>query len=437
MNPDINLANNKNPNFFYEKRTGVIIFVVFFVVLGLWAFFAPIESATIATGKVTVADKRKIIQHLEGGIIQAIMVKEDSQVHANQPLILLQDTQAKASLQITQNEIYQSLATIARIHTELQANPTITFPPQLLAVQDQTEVQNTIAMQNAILNSNLKTLQGAIQIYEQRILQLQQETAGIEAQIKANTAQLALIQEELKDVRVLAEKRLVVQSRLLSLEREAASLQGQRGESVATLARLQQKIGETKLEINSIIDKQQKELLTELQTTDKRLAELEEKQSAQQDILNRTIIRSPIAGQVVGLKVNTIGGVIKPGEVLMDIVPLNEALIIEAKINPLDIDVVHPGLIAKVRLSVFKQRTTPLLIGKVTAVSADSFQDETTGQFYYLAKITISTQELKKLPESLQPGMPAEVMIITSKLTPWEYFIDPIKQSFRRAFKEQ
>ncbi|OGT31916.1 MAG: hypothetical protein A3E87_02825 [Gammaproteobacteria bacterium RIFCSPHIGHO2_12_FULL_35_23] len=433
----MNLANNKNPNFFYEKRTGVIIFVVFFVVLGLWAFFAPIESATIATGKVTVADKRKIIQHLEGGIIQAIMVKEDSQVHANQPLILLQDTQAKASLQITQNEIYQSLATIARIHTELQANPTITFPPQLLAVQDQTEVQNTIAMQNAILNSNLKTLQGAIQIYEQRILQLQQETAGIEAQIKANTAQLALIQEELKDVRVLAEKRLVVQSRLLSLEREAASLQGQRGESVATLARLQQKIGETKLEINSIIDKQQKELLTELQTTDKRLAELEEKQSAQQDILNRTIIRSPIAGQVVGLKVNTIGGVIKPGEVLMDIVPLNEALIIEAKINPLDIDVVHPGLIAKVRLSVFKQRTTPLLIGKVTAVSADSFQDETTGQFYYLAKITISTQELKKLPESLQPGMPAEVMIITSKLTPWEYFIDPIKQSFRRAFKEQ
>ena len=189
--------------------------------------------------------------------------------------------------------------------------------------------------------------------------------------------------------------------------------------------------------MNALIDKHRKELLDELKTSKQKIADLQEKTYAQKDILTRTTIRAPITGKVVGLKVHTIGGVIKPGEVIMDIVPTNAKMLVEAKVNPLDIDVVHPGLTAKVRITVFKQRTTPLLLGKVTNVSADSFQDERTGEYYYQTEVSINDKELKKLQgEALYPGMPVEVMIITNRLTPWQYFIDPIKRSFSHAFRE-
>lgn len=428
----------KKPKVRGEKIFGVIIIIIFFVVFVLWSAFAPLETAAIAPGSITIEGKHKIIQHLEGGIVTEIDVKENSLVKQGQVLIKLQDTQAKASLQVAENEYYQALAIAARVTAELEDQTQINFQPLLLAQKSNAVVAQALQTQASIFKSNQKAFRDQVKIYEQRVSQLKQQITGLQSEFKANTQQLKLMNKELKDISILAQKHLVKQSQLLALQREEASLEGKHGEIEANIARNKDKIAETDLEIINLKNEYHQKLLTELHQVEAQLADAREKVTAAADVLARTTIRAPVSGRVIGLTVHTIGRVIKPGETIMSIVPSNAKYVIEAKVSPLDIDVVHEGLPAKIRLTPLKQRTTPLLKGEVVFVSADVFQDQNNNRNYYLAQVSLDEKQLSKLNQTaiIYPGMPVEVLIITGKVTPLRYFLSPIFQTFNRAFRE-
>lgn len=413
----------------------MIVIIVFFGILGLWAAFAPLESAAIALGKVVVAGYQKDIQHLEGGIVTQIDIKDGDRVRKNQVLLVLNKTQVQSVLRITQHQLLESRAAVLRIQAELDNQSQFNLE-QHAGFKDATEIAK---LQQSIFNTNRQLYRNTININQQQIKQLQQQIEGLRQRIKANDRQYDLIEKELTDIRVLAAKHLVKQSRLLALEREAARLSGTKADFTSQIAQLNQKINEVKIEITKLENDHHQKLLEQLKQESQKVKDLTEQQTAQQDILERTVIRSPIAGTVLGLSVHTVGAVVKPGEVLLSVVPQHEALEVEVRINPLDIDVVHAGLVAQVRVASFNQRTTPMLKGKVVNVSANALVDQTSGQSYYLAQIMIPKDEIAKLPQhaALYPGMPVEAMIVTNKLTPWEYFVAPVQRSFNRAFREQ
>lgn len=417
---------------------GLMIIVVFFGGFGIWSYFAPIESAAIAPGKITVAGNRRTIQHLEGGIVRKIYVKDGSRVKKGQSLIKLDDTQAAIALQLSRSEVHELMAIAARLIAERNEDPEIVFPERLLKQKKDERLRRIMEAQQLIFSANKKTFEGNVIILKQRVIQLREQIKGIEAQLKSNTEQHRLILEEVQSVAELERKKLIEKPRLLELKREAAKLQGLRGENISEISVLKQKIGETQAQILTLVSNRRKEVLTELREITQKLNEELEKERAAADVLDRTDIRAPKTGTVVGLKIHTVGGVIKPGDAIMDIVPSADALVVEARVSPLDIDVVHQGLKARVQLTALKQRSTPALLGEVTRVSADIFTDQQSGESYYTARITIDPTEMEKLRgQLLYPGMPAQVMIITEKRTPLQYFIQPIKDSFNRAFREQ
>ena len=374
------MDNNNKPNIRRDLLFSFAVIIAFFVGFGLWAALAPLESAAIAPGQVMVSGYRKTIQHLEGGIVEKINVRNGSKVKKDQVLVKLHDIKSKATFDITANQLDERLITRARIQAELDNAPLKQMLPKDLP--NTLAIDHIVSLQGSIYMQNKNVLDNAIKIHQQQLKQLEEQINGTRSQVQSSHKQYEFIQHELVDVRALAKKRLVKQSRLLALEREAARIAGDKGRSSARIAELEQQVGEVQIEINKQINQHRQELLTELKDTQQAIADLKSKEIAEGDILSRTTIRSPIDGVVTGLKVHTIGGVIKPGEVLMDIVPQDEELRVEARISPLDIDVVRPGLVAKVTLTAFKQRTTPMLKGKVLNVSADAFIDEQTGQPY-------------------------------------------------------
>jgi HlyD family type I secretion membrane fusion protein len=414
--------------------------IIMFVFIGgflIWALFAPLETGAIAPGSVVVAGYRRTIQHLEGGIVKKLCVVDGSEVKKSEILLTLDNTQAQAGVQINQSELWELASIEARIHAELDNADKITFPLKVATEKSQVAI-NIISLQQALFITNQQTFNRSVAIYNDEIQQLKEEINGTNAQINSIKDQLGYIHKELTDVKILAAKKLIKQSRLLALQREEASLTGHLGELTAKIAELQQKIGEISLHIIDLTDKRRKELLGELRETQRKLNEITERQKANEDILARTEIRSPIDGTVFNLKVHTIGGVIRPGEAIMEIVPQHEILMIEARLSPMDIDVVHVGLVAKVIFTGLSQRNNPKLLGKVTQISADAFSDPQTNRSYYIVKVMIPGKELKKVNlQTLYPGMPAEVMIVAQKATPWEYLTTPIIRSFNRAFREQ
>lgn len=430
-------AAPKQPPISDAIRFGVYIVVGFFSALLIWSLLFPIESAAVAPGKVTVNSNRKTVQHLEGGIIHELRVSEGKIVKQGELLIKLDDTQAKASLEMLQGQMIELMAAETRLKAERDKIKTIVFPEYLQKRKHLPDVAKILSSQKEIFISNKKSLRGQHEILNQRVEQLNKEIESLQAQVEAESKQLALVEEEITAVKYLEEKKLIEKPRLLALQREAARILGDRGEHLGLIARAQQRIGETKTQMLSLDDNYHRDILTELRETQQRLAELEEKEKSAQDILNRTAIKAPQAGKVVGLNKHTIGGVINPGEAVLHIIPTHDQLVIEARIKPLDIDVVYEGLEAHVKFTAFKQRRTPTLSGKLISLSADIFEDPNTKEAYYQARISISKEELERLGAlKLYQGMPAQVMIVTEKRTAFNYFASPIMASFERAFRE-
>lgn len=417
---------------------GLVVLAVFFGGFGTWAALAPLESAAVATGRVVVEGNRRTVQHLEGGIIGEILVREGSIVEAGDALIVLDETQSRSMYGIVHGRRLQAAAREARLLAERDGLETIAFPAWLVELaRSDSEIEGILAAQRRILASNRDRFESQAAILEKRSDQFREEIVGLQAEIRAADQEMVHIREELEDVRFLVERGLGRKARLLALQRQEAEITGRRARNVAAIARARQSISESELRISDLESTRLNEVVQELREVQAELGDLRERGMAAEDVLTRTVIRAPVSGEVVNLRVFTPGGVIAPGEAVLDIVPLDETRIIQAQVDPNDIDSVYRGLDAKIRLSSLSARITPTLDGVVETVSADRLVDERTGRAFYETRIRLKPGELAKLGGvSLYPGMPAEVMIITGTRTALDYLIRPISGTISRGMRE-
>ena len=417
---------------------GLLVFVTIFVLLGGWAATASISGAIIAQGTIAIDGKRKLIQHLEGGIVKALLVKDGDNVRAGQVLVELEPIRARAGLGIVEGALSKALASEARLIAERDGSGDVSYPPELLTNADWPEFSRLVESQNAMFETRRAALKGEVDILEQRIGQVGEERKGLGAQQEAKAHQNKLIAEELDGLRGLLERGQTTKPRVLTLERQAAALKGEEGELAASIARLNKSIGETQLEIIQRRKDFQKAVSEELQRVQAELRDLRERAVAARDVLDRINVTAPVSGIVVNMAVHTVAAVIKPGEIMMEIVPGQNDLIVEVPIRPQDIDSVAIGQDATVRLLAFKQRVTPLLTGRVTYVSADSLEDRATRQPYFIAHVATLKDEIAKLGDlKLLPGMQTEVMITTGHRTAFRYLLQPIVDSMNRAMREE
>ncbi len=410
--------------------TVVISFVVGFLA---WASLAPLDGAAIANGVVAIDGKRKTVEHLEGGIVRAIMVRDGDRVEAGQILVELDRTKAEAGLELVLGRYLSALALEDRLRTERDGGAGIEFTAVLVGRSGERRVREIVQAQRNIFATRRHALGEQIAILNQRSAQFTAEIRGIESQVTAANRQLALLRDEIKDVAELRAKGLARKSRLLGLRRRAAEIEGRRDMSRAQIARARQVMTETRLRMNGARTARLNEVVDRLRAVQAERYDLEERLAAGRDVLRRTRIRAPITGTVLGLGVHTTGGVLSPGEAVMDIVPSASRLVVEARIDPNDIDVVRQGLAAKIRFTAFNQRTTAPAEGVIVSVSADRMTDQATGEKYYLARVEIGD---RAGAGALRPGMPAEVMIVTERRTLMGYLIEPITKSLNRAFRE-
>ena len=415
---------------------GVVVIALFFGGFGLWSAFAPLESAAIAQGVLSVSGKRKTVQHLEGGIVADILVTEGDTVAAGEALVVLDDTRARATVSDLEGKYRSAAALEARLEAERDDLPEIRYPEWLHKAAAEAG-GGLLATQNRIFEARARSLANRTSIYDQRIAQLREELIGLREEAKAQDRQLDLLVEESTALRGLVKKGLESKTRLLALERREAELAGRRARNRALGARVEQRVGETRLTIAELSNARLNEVVAELREVEERMSELREQLRAARDVLSRTRILAPVAGVVVDLRIFTRGGVIGRGQPLMDIVPVGEKLVIEAHVDPTDIDTVYPNLPAQVRLTAFSHLTTPMLSGTVLQVSADRLVNELTGMPYYQAEIALDPGQPELVELNLQPGMPAEVMIVTGQRTAMDYLLKPILASLGRALREE
>jgi HlyD family secretion protein len=416
---------------------GIATIAIFIVGFGSWSAFAPLESAAIASGLVESESKRKTIQHFEGGIVGAILVNDGDLVAEGQPLIRLDDVQARSLLATLKGQLWDAQAREARLLAERDARTTIEYPAVLLQQASDPAVQLAIAGQNKIFETRSSVVGSKTALIGQRIAQIREEIVGIRAQEVASRKRINLLGQEIVGIRELVNKGFVPKPRLLALERELVESEGRLGELVAQTARARQTIAESEINILSLQNDVQNEIAQALRDTQNQIHDLTEKIQAASHVLTRTEIKAPEAGIVTDLRIHTPGGVVGAGQPLLDLVPPNDRLIVTAQVRPEDIELVRPGLVAHVRLIPFHQRRTPPVDGKVIYVSADRLVDPKAGVSYYAAKVEVDEAMLKRLDHvEMVPGMPAEVMIKTGESTVAFYALAPIIDSFNRAFRE-
>ncbi|BBK35688.1 HlyD family type I secretion periplasmic adaptor subunit [Allostella sp. ATCC 35155] len=419
---------------------GIATILMFFGGLVGWAAVAPLDSASIAPGSVGVFLNRQSVQHLEGGIVREIRARDGDIVKAGDVVLVIDDTQAGANLQINDKRYVQLQAAEARLLAERDRKDTVSFPPELLdrATTD-PEVREMLQSQLNVFEARKASTKGQESILRQRIVQSKEQIGGFEAQQRARADQIRLINEEIDTVERLLKTGNALKPRLLALQRARAELQGQRGDLVANIARVRQVIGEAELQILNINTEMQRQVTQELRDTQGQMLDTAERMRVARDVLRRTEVRAPVAGEVVNLKYFTIGAVVRPGDVIMEVVPTDDVRIIEVKVNPKDIDTVRVGATARVRLTAFNQRETPQIDGKVIQVSADAILDPQTGISSYNARIAVPVEALHAAnldSSQLLPGMPAMAMIWTGQRTALEYFLQPFLTAMQTAFRE-
>lgn len=419
-------------------RFGMVIFVAVFIFFGAWSALAPLHSAAVTEGTVMLAGNRKTIQHLEGGIIEQIVAKEGERIVAGQILMVLDETTSRANLELIVGQYLAAKATESRLIAERDNLPTIPFNQEIVSKADEPAVQTIINSQQNLFQSHQNAINSQVSILDQRIKQFNDEIQGLQAQEASSNSQLRLIQEEIDVVQKLLAKGQGTKPRLLALQRREAELVGIRGEYNAQIAKARQAITEAEFEISNIRIKFLNDVADQLKETQVSLADLGERRKAAQDKLDRTVIVAPQGGIVTDLKFYTVGGVISPGEKIMDIIPQDDKLVIEAHVALNDIDVVRPGQEAQIRLRAYKTRRVPKLHGTVEQISPDRTVNERTGQAFYKAKIVVNPKEIAKFKDvELYPGMPADVLIVTGTTTFLQYLVSPITDTLDHSFREQ
>jgi HlyD family secretion protein len=407
-------------------------------VLGGWSAFASIHGAVIAPATIVVESNTKRIQHRDGGIVDAILVKDGDHVEAGQDLVVLDSTDNVAELGIIDSVLSEELAKRARLEAERDEAAEVMFPEQLTSHQNDPGIAKLMIGQQKLFAAKRATIQGKVEQLKQQIGQIDEQVQGILAQADAKERQIKLIAEELVGLLDLQAKGLVPNTRVLAMQRERARLEGERGELIATKASAESRVGEVKLQILQIREETLSETLAQLRETEARIAELNERRVSIKTRLERTTIRAPISGAVYQLSVHTVGGVITPAETLMLIVPESDDLVLQAQVPPSQIDRVTLGQVARVRFSAFDTRVTPEIGAEVTHVAADVSRVDANSPPFYMVQLKIPAAELALLGDNrLRPGMPAEAFIQTGARTPLSYMVKPLFDQIAHSWRER
>ncbi|ANW05406.1 hypothetical protein LMTR13_08815 [Bradyrhizobium icense] len=404
---------------------------------GGWLALVPLAGAVVVPGNLVVQSNVKTIQHLAGGVVAEIKAVNGARVAAGDLLLRLDATQAQASLQIVTKQLDELRARTARLTAERDGHSQPKFPAALMARPDE-DVRSLLSSEVSLFKARADGRTSQKELLQSRIGQLSQEISGLEAQVDSKAKQLELIAGELVGVKDLYDKRLVPLARLTTLQRETARIEGERGQLTSSIAETKSKIGEAQLQIARLDQDFRTEVVKELGETQGKEAELVERGIAARDLLDRIEVRAPTSGVIHKLSAHTIGGVIRPGDTIMEIVPDTDDLLIEARLQPQDIDQVRAGQKAFVRFSAFNQRVTPQLTGTVSLVSADTSRDQQTNAPYFTVRVVLPDDERRRLGGlQLVPGMPAEVFMQTGSRTMMSYLLKPITEQMNRAFVER
>jgi len=410
---------------------GVLVFG-----LGGWAATVEISGALIAQGSVVVDSNVKKVQHPTGGVVGELFVHDGDRVKAGQILIRLDETVTRANLAIVTKGLTELYARKARLEAERDGADKISPPPELADHLNDPDVQQALNSERKLFDLRRQDRLGQKQQLQERITQLQQEITGLGAQQDAKNKQVALIEQELQGVRDLYSRNLVQLSRLTGLEREEAQAQGEIGQLIAQAAEAKGKIAEIQLQIIQVDQDLSSDVAKELRDTESKIGEYVERKVTAEDQLKRTDIRAPQDGTVFQSTANTVGGVVTAGDPIMLIVPDNDKLQVEVKVDPKDIDKVQLDQTVVLRFSSFDSRTTPEINGNVMRIAADTSIDQRTGQSYYLVRISMTDEEVKRLGDvKLTPGMPVEAFIQTGERTMLSYLVKPLHDQLMRSFR--
>ena len=433
------LANEPESNPMSWHRVlwvGYGVVFLFFGVLGLWAALAPLGSGAIAQGQVQVAGEQRVVQHLEGGIIREIRVKEGDLVREGQTLIVLDATQSQVLVGRLEQQYLAALGREARLIAERQGLDVMRIPDPLTQRADDPAVEAIIEGERRLLDGRRRTVDSQVNLLERRIGKTRQEIAAYGAQQRADRRQLEIIREEIDGVRELFEKGLERKPRLLALQRTQAQLEGSIDNNAALMARGEQTVAETEFQLIGLLEQTTADVESELRDIQNTIEDLREQRVAASDALARNVITAPHSGRIYGLRFFTRGGVIAPGETILNIVPEDEELIVRARLDPADIDVVAVGASATVRLTSFSQRTTKPIDGEVVQISADMIAPD-NGPPFYEARVRLDKDMLARHNLVLVPGMPAMAIISTGEQTLLDYLVSPITRSLETALTEQ
>ena len=420
---------------------GIIIGLFFGLFLG-WAALAPLDSGAYAAGEVAVTGNRQAVQHREGGTVTALHVAEGDKVTEGQVLVELSTGELVAAERGMAGQVYALMAQRARLIAERDKLAQIPTPPEFtaLAPQDKALADEAMRLQRLQYGARSASRSTEVGVLRQRIGQLQERIQGFERQIASNVEQSRLIGEELEGLRSLAAQGYAPQNRVRALERNAAAIDGELGSLRAQVAGTHQQIGETRLQMLSINTGMNEDVSDQLRAIEVQLNEVQPRLVSMRDQIQRSLIRSPATGSVVGLDVFTRGGVIQPGQVLMEVVPAEASQVIVARLNPADIDNVRVGLETEVKFPGLRERDPPIIHGRVTQLSADTFTDETNGTRHYRAEILVPPAEMARLGPSareIRPGFPVEVVVLLRKRTALSYLTEPLTRNLWRSGTEQ
>lgn len=427
-----------------EILVGGVVAVLFFVLFLGWAALAPLDAGAYAPGKVVVADSRQAVQHRDGGVVSALLVREGATVERGQVLVEISAGELRATERGLTGQVLALLAQRSRLIAERDGLGEVPTPPEFAAL---TEADAALAGEALRLQRQQFSARGGsrstqLGVLNQRVSQLNEQINGLNRQIAANESQRALIEDELVGMRSLAERGFAPLTRVRALEREAARLDGEAGALRAQVARANEGIGETRMQMLSVGAETVEEVADQLRQVEVQLNELQPRLQAARDQLARAFVRAPASGQVVGLSIFTVGGVVAPGQTLMEIVPEEAALVVEAEVSPNDADDLRVGQETEVRFTAFRERDLPILHGRLTRISADSFTEEQTGRSYFKIIVRVPPEEMAKIEAvrgvdtGMRPGLPVEVVIPLRKRTALQYFLEPLTQSLWRSFRE-
>ena len=421
-----------------ELKRGLRVLIFGVGIVGIWATLMPLSGAVVVPGTLVVESDVKKIQHPTGGVVANIPVRDGMRVSAGDLLLHLDETQLRANAQVLSQQLDQLRVRVARLVTERDGLDQPQMPHEMASRSSDGDVNRLWTSEISLFNSRAATRRNAKEVLQSHAGQLGEQISGLDAQVKSKAAQHDLISGELEGVDGLYQKGLVPLTRKTSLQREAARLDGERGQVVAAIAEAKSKISESELQAVKIDHDFRTEVMKDLREAQDKEAELVEKSTAAQDLLRRVDLRAPNNGIVHQLSVHTIGGVITPGEVVMEIVPESDELQIEAKLPPQEVDHVHHGQRAYIRFSAFNQRTTPQLEGVVSYVSADLNHDRQknpNAATYYTVRVTLPPSERRRLGGlELVSGMPVEVFLQTGSRTMMSYLLKPISDQLLRTF---